>query len=73
MSNEERETIEHIWNGCSEMRKRERKEREELQNKDGREIGWIKEIWKRRKREWKKKREEDSKKNVFFFNCHFYF
>jgi hypothetical protein len=72
MSNEERETIEHIWNGCSEMRKRERKEREELQNKDGREIGWMKEIWKRRKREWKKKRE-DRKKNVFFWNCYFYF
>jgi hypothetical protein len=54
------------------MRKRERKEREELQNKDGREIGWMKEIWKRRKREWKKKRE-DRKKNVFFLELLFLF
>jgi hypothetical protein len=29
---EERETIEHMWNGCSEMRERERKERGEIQN-----------------------------------------
>jgi hypothetical protein len=26
---EERETIEHMWNGCGEMRERERKEPEE--------------------------------------------
>jgi hypothetical protein len=31
---EERETIEHMWNGCSEMRKR--KDREEIQNEDRR-------------------------------------
>jgi hypothetical protein len=27
MCYEERETIEHMWNGCSEMREREGKER----------------------------------------------
>jgi hypothetical protein len=41
---EERETIEHMWNGCSEMRERERKERGEMQNEHGREIKWMKEI-----------------------------
>jgi hypothetical protein len=48
MCNEERETIEHMWKGCSEMREREGKEWGEIQNEDGREIGWIQEIWKRR-------------------------
>jgi hypothetical protein len=56
MSNEERKIIiEPVWNGCSEMRQRERKERGELQNEDGREIGWMKEIWKRRERMEKEK------------------
>jgi hypothetical protein len=32
------------------MRERERKERGEILNKDGREIGWMKEIRKRRDR-----------------------
>jgi hypothetical protein len=50
MCYEERETIEHIWNGCNEMRKRERKERGEVQNEDRREIRWMKEICKRRER-----------------------
>jgi hypothetical protein len=35
----ERETIEHMWNGCSEMRERQRKERGETLDEDGREIG----------------------------------
>jgi hypothetical protein len=39
-----------MWNGCSEMRERERKERGEILNKDGREIGWMKKIRKRRDR-----------------------
>jgi hypothetical protein len=43
-----RETIEHMWNGCSEMRGRVRKKRGEILNEDGREITWMKEIWKRR-------------------------
>jgi hypothetical protein len=31
----ERETdIEHMWNGCSEMRERERKERGEIRNEE---------------------------------------
>jgi hypothetical protein len=32
--------IEHMWNGCSEMRERERKERGEIRKEDGREIRW---------------------------------
>jgi hypothetical protein len=47
---EERETIEHMWRGCGEMREREEKERGEILSEDGREIGWIKEVWKRRER-----------------------
>jgi hypothetical protein len=34
------EEIEHMWNGCSEMR--ERKERGEILNQNGREIRWMK-------------------------------
>jgi hypothetical protein len=37
LCNEERGTIEHMWNGCSEMRERERKERGEILNEDGRD------------------------------------
>jgi hypothetical protein len=29
-----------MWNGCSEMRERERKQRGEIRNDDGREIRW---------------------------------
>jgi hypothetical protein len=50
MCYEGRETIEYMWNRCSKMRKRERKERGEILNEDGREIRWMKEIWKRRER-----------------------
>jgi hypothetical protein len=50
MCYEERETIEHMWNGCSEIGEMERKERGEILNGDGREIGWINEIWKTRER-----------------------
>jgi hypothetical protein len=39
-----------MWNGCNEMRKRERKERGEILNKDGRGIGRMEEIWKWRDR-----------------------
>jgi hypothetical protein len=46
-----REIIEHMWNGCSEMRERQRKgKRGEIQNEEGSEIRWMKEIWKRRER-----------------------
>jgi hypothetical protein len=38
MCYEERETIQHMWNGCSEIRERERKERGEILNEDGREM-----------------------------------
>jgi hypothetical protein len=34
----------------SEMRERERKEREEILNENGREIKWMKGIWKMRER-----------------------
>ncbi|XP_068914676.1 uncharacterized protein F23F12.8-like [Tenebrio molitor] len=50
MCREERETIEHMWRGCGEMREREEKERGEILNENGREIGWMKEVWKRRER-----------------------
>jgi hypothetical protein len=50
MCYEERKTIEHMWNGCSEMKGREGKELEEIQNEDGKEIGWMSEIRKRRER-----------------------
>jgi hypothetical protein len=50
MCYEERETIEHMWNGCVEMREREGKERGEIRNEGGREIGWMKEIWENRER-----------------------
>jgi hypothetical protein len=36
MCYEEREAIEHMWNGCSEMREWEGKERGEILNEDGR-------------------------------------
>jgi hypothetical protein len=39
-----------MWSGCGEMRERERKKRGEILNEDGKEIGWMKEIWKRRER-----------------------
>jgi hypothetical protein len=38
MCYKERETLEHTWNGCSEMIKRERMERAEKPNEGGREI-----------------------------------
>jgi hypothetical protein len=50
MCYEERETIEHMWNEYSEMRERKRKERGEIRNEDEKEIKWMQEIWKRRKR-----------------------
>jgi hypothetical protein len=38
-----------MWIRCTEMRERERKKRGEILNEDGREIRWMKEIWKREK------------------------
>jgi hypothetical protein len=55
MCYEERETIEHMWNRCSEMRETDGKHRGEILNEDGREIRWMKEIWKRRDRIEKEK------------------
>jgi hypothetical protein len=39
-----------MWRGCGEMREREEKERGEILSQDGREIEWMKEVWKRRER-----------------------
>jgi hypothetical protein len=41
---------------CAIRRERERKERRERLNEDGREIGWTKEIWKRRRDRMEKER-----------------
>jgi hypothetical protein len=59
MCYEEREKIEHTWNGCSE------KIREKyILSEDGREIEWMKQIWKRRDR---MEKERNRKKNVIIF------
>jgi hypothetical protein len=39
--NEARETIRHMWNDCSEMRERERKEQGEILNEDGRDERYM--------------------------------
>jgi hypothetical protein len=65
MCYEEREKIEHMWNGCSEMRERERKEPGEIPNKDEGKIGWMKEIWTRRAR-MEKERSMGYKEKFFF-------
>jgi hypothetical protein len=54
--------IEHMWNGCSEMRERERT----ILNEDGREIIWMKEIWKRRERIEKERRGDRKKCQCVF-------
>jgi hypothetical protein len=40
----------YMWSGCEEMREREGKERREILSEDGREIGWMKEVWKGKER-----------------------
>jgi hypothetical protein len=52
-------------NGCSEMRERERKERGEILNEDGREIRWMEEEGEDRKRMGR----GIGRKNVHFWNC----
>jgi hypothetical protein len=49
MCREESETVD-MWSGWDEMRKREGKERREILSEDGREIRWMKKVWKRRER-----------------------
>jgi sporulation protein YlmC with PRC-barrel domain len=44
-----------MWNASNEMKERERMERAEILNEDGREIGWMKDIWKLRDRIEKEK------------------
>jgi hypothetical protein len=48
----------------------ERKEQGEILNEDGREIRWMKEIWKRRER-IEKKGVRDRIKNFFFWELLF--
>jgi hypothetical protein len=50
MCYEEKETIEHMWNECSKIRERRRKQRGEIPNEDERDIRWMKEILKRSER-----------------------
>jgi hypothetical protein len=47
-----------MWSGCGEMREREGKELGEVLSKDGREIGWMKQVWKKRERTEKERRGE---------------
>jgi hypothetical protein len=61
----ERDTIEHTWNGCSEMRRRERKGRGEILNEDEREIGWMKKRNGKGGSEWKRKRWGTERKMFF--------
>jgi hypothetical protein len=67
---EKRETIGHMWNGCSEMRERERKERGEIRMKtegdkiDGRDM--EEEGKDKKRKEWGM-----GKKCVNFWNCIF--
>jgi hypothetical protein len=61
----ERDTIEHTWNGCSEMRRRERKGRGEILNEDEREIGWMKKRYGKGGSEWKRKRWGTERKMFF--------
>jgi hypothetical protein len=52
--NERKEGVECVMRrereSSGEMRGRERKERGDILNEEGREIEWMKEIWKRRER-----------------------
>jgi hypothetical protein len=57
---------------CGEMRERETKERKEILNEDGREIGWMKAIWKSRER-IEKESCGGSEKMLIFWNCIFMF
>jgi hypothetical protein len=50
MYREESETIGYMCSGYNEIRQMERKDRGEILSEDGREIGWMKEIWKRREK-----------------------
>jgi hypothetical protein len=58
---------EHMWNGCGEMRKRERKEQREILKRDGMDEKDMKQEGQNRRR----KRWGIERKN-FFWNCYFY-
>jgi hypothetical protein len=62
MCRQESEAVEHMWSRCDEMREREGKERREILSEDGREIGWMREVWKRRERIAKERGGEQKKK-----------
>jgi hypothetical protein len=61
MCYQKRGTIEQVWNGCSEMREKERNERGEILNE-----GWMKEIWNRRDRIENERDGEQKEKCIFF-------
>jgi hypothetical protein len=65
----ERQTIEHMWNGCSEIR--EEKEREGILNEDGRQIGLMKEIYLEEKGK-NRKGKEWGIEILFFLELLFY-
>jgi hypothetical protein len=66
----ERKTIELMWNGCSETR--EEKEREEILNEDGRQIGLMKEIYLEEKGKNREGKEWGIEIGTFFLELLFY-
>jgi hypothetical protein len=54
-----------------EIRKTERKERGRILNEDGREIGWMKELWKRRDK-MEKERGGEVQRKIFFLELLFF-
>jgi hypothetical protein len=67
---ERKESEECAMTMRSEIRKTERKERGRILNEDGREIGWMKELWKRRDK-MEKERGGGIERKIFFWNCYF--
>jgi dephospho-CoA kinase len=62
---DEKEATEHMWNGCREMKERERKKLGEILNEDEREIRWMKEIRRRREKIEKERIGGQEKKLIF--------
>jgi hypothetical protein len=74
MCYEERETIEYMWNGHSEMRERERKERGEIPTEWRRKGDRMDEKdMEEEKQNGKRKVWRIKRKTLFFWNCYFYF
>jgi hypothetical protein len=62
-------TIEHIWNGCKEMKERERKERGEILKGKGRDR-WMRDMEKEA-HNGKRDGWRIETKKFFFGNCYF--